>query len=282
MTGARIILLTGATSGIGREAAMRLARPGTTLILPARDAKRGRDLARTLERHAPGVRVDVPSCDLARLEDVRALAAHVLATWPRLDVLAHNAAVVPRERRETHDGFEMQFGVNHLAPFLLTTLLRDRLVASAPSRVVVTASKVHYDGHLDFDDLQSVRRYDHARAYSQSKLANVCFTLALARRLAGTGVTATCLHPGVYATTLLGDLFAVPRLLRFRVARNFPGPAAGGEALARLIEAPALATLTGVYVDETREVQPSAEAREVSVQERLWEVSVRLTGLIGS
>jgi NAD(P)-dependent dehydrogenase (short-subunit alcohol dehydrogenase family) len=276
---ARVLLLTGATAGIGREAARRLAAPGTTLILPARDAARGRALKHELERAVPGVTVHVPRCDLSRLDDVRALASYVTTTVGRLDVLAHNAAVVPRSRRETADGHEMQFGVNHLAPFLLTALLRDLLVRSAPARVVVTASKVHFDGRLDFGDLQARRDYDHARAYNQSKLANVCFTFALARRLAGTEVTANCLHPGVYATTLLGDLFAVPRLLRFRVARNFPAPSAGGAALARLMTEPTLADVTGRYFDEVREVPASAEARDEAVQERLWDASETLTRL---
>jgi NAD(P)-dependent dehydrogenase (short-subunit alcohol dehydrogenase family) len=274
-----MVVLTGATSGIGREAALRLAEVGFHLVLPARDGVRADALHRAIRRQVPTASVETPLCDLARLDDVRRMAAYVMGRPQRLAALVHNAAVVTGTREETVDGFERQFAVNYLAPFLLTHAVTEKLCADAPARVVTTASKVHYGARIAFDDLQSRRAYDAAQAYGQSKLANVLFTRVLARRVAGRGVTANCLHPGVYATELLGDLFGVHPLMRWRMRRNFPTPAAGGANLARLVVDPEFAVRTGAYVDESRVVEPSDEARNDDVAERLWRISADLVGV---
>jgi len=190
----------------------------------------------------------------------------------------HNAGVVCRRREVTPDGFERQFAVNRLAPFLLAHLSRDRLVANAPARVVIVASKVHFDGRIDFDDLLAEQSYDSVRASNQSKLANVLFTMSLARALAGTGVTVNCLHPRVYATALLGDLLAIPRLMRLRMARNFPSPEAGGDAIARLATDPAPGNVSGAYFAVLTRTPPSPAGTDMALAERLSRVSEVLTG----
>lgn len=276
----RTILLTGGTGGIGREAARRLATPATTLVLAVRAPARGAGVAAELRRATPGVHVEVEECDLARLADVRALAARVAARHRSLDALVHDAAVVTPTRETTIDGHERQLQVNHLAPYLLTRLLLPLLHAAPAARVVTVASKVHYDATLALDDLQLARGpWDRARAYDRSKLANVLFTRELARRLGPGPVTANCLHPGVYATTLLSALFDVPWYRRPLWHRRFPDAAAGGRALARLVEDPALAGVTGAYFDVDRLAEPSAAARDPMLARALWEASARLVGL---
>jgi NAD(P)-dependent dehydrogenase (short-subunit alcohol dehydrogenase family) len=197
----RTVVITGGNAGIGKETAVALAREGARVIFTSRDATRGADaLAEIAERS--GGRAEVMPLDLASLASVRDFAADVLATTDRIDVLVNNAGLVLTDRRITEDGFEMTFGVNHLGHFLLTDLLRERLVASAPARVVVLASFAHrfaWRG-LDFDDLMSERRYSGFDVYARSKLANILFTRELARRLDGTGVTANSLHPGYVAS----------------------------------------------------------------------------------
>jgi NAD(P)-dependent dehydrogenase (short-subunit alcohol dehydrogenase family) len=271
-------VVTGATSGIGYETALGLARLGASVVLVARDAQRG---ARALEAVAAASRDGRPVllvADLASLAQVRRLARD-LAALPRVDVLVNNAGAMHARRKLTEDGLEMTFAVNHLAPFLLTRLLLPKLAASAPARVVTVASEAHRPAALDFDDLQAERGYASMRAYGRSKLANVLFSNELARRTAGTGVTSNSLHPGVVAT---GFGKNDPGWMNFLVT-TFGGllmaPAAGARTTLHVATAPELESVTGRYFRRSREALPSPAARDVAAAGRLWEVSSRLVDL---
>ena len=194
--GEKVCLITGATSGIGKATAMGLANMGASVVMVGRDRGRGEAALAEIKEKSANASVDLLLADLSSQEEVRRLADEFKEAYPRLDVLINNAGVFRSERITTADGLEMTFAVNHLAYFLLTNLLLDVLKASAPSRIVNVSSGDHRNGTIDFDDLQGEKGYKGAKAYSQSKLANVLFTYELARRLEGTGVSANCLHPG--------------------------------------------------------------------------------------
>ena len=196
----RTVLVTGGTGGIGKATALGLAVLGAHIAVAGRDPTRTQDAVREI-RAAGGGRVDAFVADLSIQSEVRRLAGEVLERLPRIDVLVNNVGGYWNTRHLTADGLERTFALNHLAPFLLTSLLIDRLRGSAPARVVTIASNAHKLGRIDFDDLQGERAYSGARAYNQSKLANLLFSYELARRLAGTGVTANALHPGVVSTS---------------------------------------------------------------------------------
>ena len=196
----RTVLVTGATSGIGRATALGLARMGAHLAITGRDNVRTEDAAREI-RAAGGGKVDLFTADLSSQSEVRRLAKEVLQSLSRIDVLINNVGGYWNTRHATVDGLERTFALNHLAPFLLTNLLLDKLKQSAPARVVTVSSNAHTQGQIDFEDLQGTASYSGARAYSQSKLANVLFSYELARRLRGTSVTANALHPGVVSTS---------------------------------------------------------------------------------
>ena len=232
-----------------------------------------------IRRATPGARITGMVADLSSLAEVRRLAAQVMSAFPRLHVLINNAAVVTMRREETTDGLERQFAVNHLAPFLLTNLLLDRLVASAPSRVVMVASQVERGGVIDFEDLQGRGAYDGYRAYRQSKLANILFTVELERRVRGRGLTLISLHPGVYSTRLLDALMGWSPLVTRLRGRGVPGPAVGAAVLARAAAAPELASRRLIHLHEHVIAEPSPQARDAALAVALWEESARLTGL---
>ena len=295
----RTCVVTGGTRGIGKSTALGLARSGVDLVLVCRDGENGRQAREELIRASGNESIEVRVADLSSQAEVRALGAELAARPGRLGVLLHNAAVARPDRRVTVDGLEMQLAVNHLAPFLLTALLRERLVADAPSRVVVVSSRAHANGRIDFADLQGEHAYTGPRAYDQSKLANVLFTYELARRLRGTGVTANCLHPGVVPTRLNGFFRprdgapAAPpptvlqravnaarrgwRRLRGRNELNTPEEAS--RTSIRLASAPDLAEVSGRYFEHGREARSAPCTYDEELAARLWAVSERLTGL---
>ena len=271
-------LVTGATHGIGRATAEALAQMGAHVIVHGRDSAIVGAVCRATLRVARGGQVTGAVADFASLKSVRRMAEEVAAQHRRLDVLVNNAGTGTSKRLETVDGFELNFGVNHLAPFLLTTLLLSTLKSSAPARIVTVASMAYRRAVLDFDDLQWQRRkYQGLGAYSASKLANILFTLELARRLDGTRVTANCLHPGVVATNIFarfggttGKVFSV--LLRPLLL----SPAAGAKTSVHLASAPALATVSGKFFEKSRETALDANARDAAAAGQLWDVSEQL------
>jgi len=276
----RICLVTGATRGIGRATAEALAKSGAHVLLHGRDSASVGAVCREMVRYG---QVDGVVGDLSSLAAVRKLATEVAAQYPRLDVLVNNAGTGTRRRQTTGDGYERTFAINHLAPFLLTNLLLERLKAGKAARVVTVSSMAHRGAKLDFDDLNwETRKFSGLGAYGASKLANILFTVELASRLAGSGVTANCLHPGVVATNIFtafggrtGKVFTV--LLRpFMLS-----PADGAKTSIYLASSPEVANVTGKFFDKCREVPPTPAAQDAAAAKRLWDVSAKLTGLAG-
>ncbi|HEX6748791.1 MAG TPA: SDR family oxidoreductase [Longimicrobium sp.] len=271
----RVCVVTGASSGIGKATAKELARRGATVALVVRSPERGRAALAEIERDAGCRDARIVLADLSRQADVRRAADELLAAFPRIDVLVNNAAVYTRRRRLSDDGIEMQWAVNHLAPFLLTNLLLPRLVASAPARVVTVSSNAHEMADLRWDDLEMRRRrYRGFRQYGNTKRANVLFTRELARRAAGTGVTANALHPGVVATDLLLNGFPPIRLFR----RWMRTPEQGAATAVHLAASPEVAAVTAKYFVDERAVSLFASTRDETAR-RLWEISERMVGL---
>jgi retinol dehydrogenase-14 len=275
----RTVLVTGGTAGIGRATALGLATMGAHLAITGRDRGRTEDAAGEL-RVAGGGKVDVFVADLASRSEVRRLADEVLQRLSRIDVLVNNVGGYWNTRHLTADGLERTFALNHLAPFLLTNLLCGRLTQSAPARVVTVASHAHAQGRIDFDDLQSERSYSGARAYNQSKLANVLFTYELARRLPATSVTANALHPGVVRTSFgAEDPGGVQRRLVPFVRPFMKAPAQGAATSIHLASAPDLEQVTGRYFVNRKPARSSKRSYDQAVAARLWQVSTELVGL---
>jgi retinol dehydrogenase-14 len=278
MTG-KTVLITGGTGGIGRATAIGLASVGARVGIVGRDYRRTQSAAAAIQQQTAGRRTDVFVADMSAQAEVRRLAQEVLAVYPHLDVLINNVGGSWATRHVTADGLERTFALNHLAPFLLTNLLLDRLKVSAPARVVTVSSNAHRTGRIDFDDLQGVRRYS-GRAYSQSKLANVLFSYELARRLNGCGVTANALHPGVAATAFGAEdpVKAITPLVR--MARPFlKTPAQAAATSIHLASAPELQSVTGRYFADRRPKRSSRRSYDQAVAARLWQVSAELVGL---
>jgi NAD(P)-dependent dehydrogenase (short-subunit alcohol dehydrogenase family) len=275
----RQVLITGGNSGIGRATAEQLARRGARVTITSRDEAKGREAADDV-RSATGAEVEVGHLDLCRLDSVRDFARDFLADHDRLDVLINNAGVMAGARRETPDGLEWTFAVNHLGPFLLTDLLTDLLVAGAPARIITVSSEVHRRAAegLDFDDLQMTTGYSSSKAYAASKLANILFTVELDRRLGDSGVTARALHPGVVATSF-GRGPDSPRSMGLLMSVLKPvlrKPARGARTPVFLATADDRALAAGLYWSDEQPKEPVAAAVDVEAATRLWSESERL------
>jgi NAD(P)-dependent dehydrogenase (short-subunit alcohol dehydrogenase family) len=274
------VLVTGGTGGIGRATAVGLAALGARVGIAGRDLDRARAAAAgiTAETGNPGV--DAFAADLSAQAGVRRMAAEVLATYPRLDVLVNNVGGYWAHRHLTADGLERTFALNHLAPFLLTNLLLDRLTASAPARVVTVSSGAQALGRLDFEDLQAERGYSGQRAYNASKLANVMFAFELAGRLDGTGVTSTVLHPGVVRTAFGAEDQTLLFTVLSRVTRPFlKTPASGAATSIYLASSPEVAGVGGAYFANRKPKRANQLAYDPALRARLWRVSAELTHL---
>ena len=272
-------LVTGANSGIGKEIARGLAAEGSRVLMVARNRERGETARTEVSAATDNPAVELLVCDLASQRQVRELATTILDRCDRLELLVNNAGLTLGRRTLTEDGIETTFAVNHLAPFLLTNLLRDRLEASVPSRIVIVASDAHRGAEIDFDDLGGERGYSGWRAYQQSKLANILFNRELARRQNETGVTATCLHPGVVRT---GFGRQGPALIRFgtRIAGMFLlPPNKGADTAIWLASSPEVEGASGGYYEKRRLANSSRAARDPVAATRLWELSERMVGL---
>jgi NAD(P)-dependent dehydrogenase (short-subunit alcohol dehydrogenase family) len=274
MQGKRI-LITGGNSGIGLVAARELARQGAEVVLACRDSDKTRHALTVINGAAAVPAVNLP-VDLSSLASVRALAATFLERYDRLDVLINNAGLFPPRQQLTADGFEMQFGVNHLSHFLLTHLLLDRLKASSPARVITVSSMLHKKGRIDSDSFRGAKKYSAQAAYNQSKLANVLFAVELARRLEGTGVTSNVLHPGGVATDIMRDL---PWIVRKLVGLAFISPEEGAKTTIMLASDSELANVTGAYFDQCKRAECSPLAADDTLRRWLWDVSAELVGL---
>jgi NAD(P)-dependent dehydrogenase (short-subunit alcohol dehydrogenase family) len=274
----KVCVVTGASSGIGKATSLVLAQFGAEVILVCRDKARGEAALAEVRAVAAGDAPRLEIADLSALQEVRDLAGR-LARLDRLDVLINNAGLVLGDRRSTADGLEYTFALNHLAPFLLTNLLREKLVATAPARVITVSSSAHHGARLDLDDVQLTAHFNGWRAYSNSKLANILFTTELASRLTGTGVTANCLHPGTVNTGFGRD---GSRLLRFGLdlSRRFlRTPGQGADTVVYLASSPDVEGATGGYYVHRKLCTPSRAAQDQATARRLWEISAELTGL---
>ena len=276
----QVAFITGTTHGIGTVTARELARAGWAVALGCRDMTRGEAVRAHIVAATGNEDVHVLRLDLADQASIRACAAELLERFDALRVLVNNAGMMSAKRELNADGQESMFAINHLGPYLLTRLLIDRLLASAPARVVVVASRAHFRSTLDLDDLPLARGFSAFSAYGRSKLANVLFTRALARRLEGTGVTVNCLHPGVVATNLVPTNSPILRFLSPLAKPFMLSEERGARTSLKLALDPTLEGVTGAYFDENGSAQqPSAQALDDALGERLWRVSAELTRL---
>ena len=272
----KICLITGANAGIGKVTALALARKGATVVMVCRDRARGEAALAEIKQLSGNPNVELLLADLSSQAQIRTLAAEFNTRHQRLDVLLNNAGLYMATRALTADGIETTFAVNHLAYFLLTHLLLDVLKQSAPARIINVSSGAHKRGKIDFNNLQGEKRYSGVYAYSNSKLANILFTRELARQLAGTNVTANCLHPGVVATHIF---HSTPKVIDWLVQLFAMSPENGAQTSIYLASSPEVAGVSGKYFFQQQEKAPRPAALDDEVAGRLWTVSAQLTGV---
>ena len=275
----KVVVVTGATSGIGEVAAQRLAEMGARIVLIARDKARGEAALARLQSGDTSRSHSIHYGDLSRISEMKRLAVEIAAAEPRIDVLINNAGAMFGSRHMTEDNLELTFAINHMAYFVLTHGLRERLLASSPARIVNTASDAHKGRMLDVEDLQSAKGYSAVNVYGRSKLCNILFTRELSRRWSGKGVTANCLHPGFVATRF-GDGSGGFLSRAVRVAKIFAiSPEKGAETIVYLASSPDAASVSGEYFYKCRPAMPTAQARDDTTAGRLWIESSKLAGI---
>jgi NAD(P)-dependent dehydrogenase (short-subunit alcohol dehydrogenase family) len=276
----KTVVITGATSGIGAVAACSLAQQGARIVAVARERLRGEQTLKRLEALAPGRNHVVHYANLSRLAEMKRVAEVIAASEPRIDVLVNNAGAWFATRQVTGDALEMTFATNHIAYFVVTNLLLERLQATPGARIVSTSSNAHRRAQLDFNDLQSEKHYSGFGMYGRSKLMNILFTRELARRLGGSGVTANCFHPGFVATRFAESMGGLPGLfLKLAKTAIALTPEDGAKTLIYLASSEDVAAVTGAYFHNCKQATPTEEARNDADARRLWDVSVQLSGL---
>ncbi|XP_056134213.1 retinol dehydrogenase 12 [Lampris incognitus] len=279
----KTVLITGANTGIGKETAMDMASRGARVILACRDMTRAHIAADEIRQKSGNGNVVVKKLDLASLQSVRNLAKEVQKSEQHLDILINNAGIMMCPKWKTEDGFETQFGVNHLGHFLLTNLLLDLLKKSAPSRIVNVSSLAHEKGRIHFEDINLDKDYERAKSYRQSKLANVLFTRELAAQLQGTGVTAYSLHPGIIRTELGRHLFPTlaiwKRIFFMPFLMLIKSPWEGAQTTIYCAVDESLASSSGLYYSDCCPKEPAPQARDDAVAKKLWDLSVSMVGL---
>jgi NAD(P)-dependent dehydrogenase (short-subunit alcohol dehydrogenase family) len=277
----KTVVVTGGTSGIGEVAALRLAEKGARIVLIARDPARTAATLAKLKNANPSAMHAAHYGDLSALAEMKRVASEVAAAEPRIDVLVNNAGAVFLSRQTSLDGLEMTFATNHMAYFVVTNILLDRLKATPGARIVSTASDAHRSGKLDFDDLQSEKSYGSFRVYGTSKLCNILFTRELARCLEGADVTANCLHPGFVGTRFgqnnASNIFT--KLLRDAVMSLGISPEEGAKTIIHLASSPDVATISGEYFYKCKVAEPTAAAQNDADAKRLWDVSAKIAGV---
>jgi retinol dehydrogenase-14 len=277
--GGKSVLITGGTSGIGKAAAVALAAMDADVVIVGRNRERGEAAVGEIRARSHNESVELMLADLSVQDEVRGLAEEFQGRHDRLDVLVNNAGLVQSKRTETLDGIETTLAINHLAPFLLTNLLLGRLEQSVPSRVITVSSEAQRWGKMDFEDLQSRRKYRGFPVYGMTKLANIMFTYELAERLVGTGVSANCLHPGSVGTNF-GQNNRGPMALFFRTFKPFMRSAEqGADTLIWLASSPEVDGVSGKYFSDRKEIEAKKVAYDPAARRRLWEISEELTGL---
>ncbi len=270
--GRKIAIVTGATNGIGEITATEIARTGAKTILVGRSDERLETSANRIRAAVRDAEVETHRCDFSSIQDTYRVGKAIASLHPVVDILVNNAGALIPSREITSEGLEKTFATNHFGYFVLTEQLRPSLTKAGASRIVNVASNAHYRGHIDWDDLKSERGYKPFQVYSSSKLMNVLFTLALARRLADTGATANCLHPGVIASGFAQDAGGVFGFAWNALMRPFlKDPKAGARTSVFLATSPSVATVSGRYFDDKqREKPPSRDALDTALQEKLW------------
>ena len=275
----KVVMVTGATSGIGKATAQALAEKGATVVIVGRNPEKSSAVAKEISKRSNNPAVEALIADMSELAEVRRISAQFKEKYGRLDVLINNAGAMYQERQVTSEGFELTFALNHLGSFLLTASLLDTLKASAPARIINVASISHKDAELDFDDLQSEKNYSAHQAYSRSKLANIMFTYELARRLARSGVTANVLHPGLLRTGFRDNLNRssmqrIAEAIFMQVAAV--SPEYGARTSVYLASSAKVEGLTGKYWYKEKPMQSSPASYNESTWTRLWDVSERM------
>ena len=275
----KVVVITGGTSGIGQVAAEQLAAMGARIVLVARSKSRGEAALARLRELAPSQEHRIHYGDVSRLADLNRLAAEIRSAEPRIDVLINNAGAMFGQRQVTEDALELTFATNHMSYFVLTHGLREQLAAAGAARVINTSSHAHYRAKIDFDDLQSERNYKAFPAYCLSKLCNILFTRVLARRLAGTGVTANSLHPG-FVNTRFGDQSGGGMARVIGLMKIFAiSPEKGAETIIYLASSGDVAKTSGLYFYKCKPVEPSKLAQDDAAAERLWTETAKLAGI---
>lgn len=277
----KICLITGATNGIGKSTAQELAGMGATVVIVGRDAQKTAQVVAEMRAATGNQNVDSLLADLSSQQEIRRLASEFKNKYTQLHVLLNNAGAVFMQRQLSVDGIEMTFALNHLAPFLLTNLLLDLLKASAPARIINVSSGAHSSGKIEFDNLQGERDYS-PKAYDNSKLANLLFTLELAHRVAGSGITVNALHPGFVSTGFgknnPGFLMKIIRAVVPLIARS---PEKGAATSIYLASSPAVQSITGKYFVDGKVTQPAPQATDSAVAKKLWDISAEMVPLAG-